>query len=299
MEYLQISKNWMSNRWNSMYFRKSFLLILFITSIPGIISGIGIYIFGLHSTEKELQKVHADEITARAENLDEQFNYLEESLTYWAFEPSFNSQLMNMDFVKEFQETRDLKQKLLVLQGSHPLIKDVGLFIDRNNPVLMSPYLNEIEDKNIQNGFQSLLALDKNVTWQQPEQFANLEQYQNEISITHQIPGIVNDPFGAIIVTIDKMNLASILETLTPYSDGVTLLLNENNKILLSTSNHETDGLLDNIHLSLESATTSRNTFQMDWQDKTYSVSYGQFDRIGSNGRMYQRLRYLLLHHQL
>lgn len=265
-----------------MYFRKSFLLILFITSIPGIISGIGIYIFGLQSTENELRKVHADEITARAENLDEQFNYLEESLTYWAFEPSFNSQLLNMDFIKEFQETRDLKQKLLVLQGSHPLIKDVSLFIDRNKPVLMSPYLNEIDDQNIQNGFQSLLGLDKNVTWQQPEQFTNLEQYQNEISITHQIPGIVNNPFGAIIVTIDKMNLASILETLTPYSDGVTLLLNENNEVLLSTSNHQTDGLLNNINLSLQSDTSNRNTFQMDWQDKTYSVSYGQFDRIGS-----------------
>ncbi len=54
--------DWIENRWGSKYFRKSFLLILFITSIPGIISAIGIYTFGLHSTEDELRKIHVDEI---------------------------------------------------------------------------------------------------------------------------------------------------------------------------------------------------------------------------------------------
>ncbi|MFD2657063.1 AraC family transcriptional regulator [Gracilibacillus thailandensis] len=275
-------RNWIDNRWSSKYFRKSFLMILFITSIPGIVSAIGIYTFGLYSTEEELRKIHVEEINDRAQNIDDQFTYLEESLSYWAFEPIFNSQLTNMDYVSEFQKTRDLKQKLLILQGSHPLIDEVELFVNGRDPILLSPYLSFIKDHNMEDAYQSLLLGSQNVTWDQEEQFIENTKYTNDIVLTHQIPGVVNHPFGAIIVKIDKQKLASLIETLTPYSDGFTMLFNQDNEVLLSTAESNHEDLANVLSNELNKNQNKSSSFQLDWENETFSVSSGQFDRIGS-----------------
>ncbi len=276
-------KKWFSYRWQSNYFRKSFLLILFITSIPGIISGIAIYTFGLSSTEKELRKVHVEEIDDRAQNIDTQFSYLEESLTYWAFDPSFNYQLITTDFVYEFQKTREIMQKLMILEGSQPLIGEVELFVEtKEGPVLFTPYIEYIKDEKEQEGYHSLLKTSKNITWDHTEDFFQHTGYRNNLILTHQIPGVINNPFGAIVVTIDDKSLVRTLETLTPYSNGVTMLINEENELLLSTEGSSDKEFTKELINVFTNNNKMDRSFQMDWKDKTYSVSYGTFDRIGS-----------------
>lgn len=273
---------WIQSRWKSQYFRRSFLLILFITSIPGIISGIAIYSIGLNSTEKELTKVHLEEIDERAQNIDDQLTYLEESLTYWAFEPTFNYQLITTDFVYEFQKTRDLMQKLLILEGSHPFINEVDLYIEtKEGAVVFSPYVNYIHNTNEHKGYETLLSGRKNITWDHDEQFMEHAGYMEEIVLAHQIPGVVKEPFGAIIVSLDKKSLAKNLETLTPYTGGVTVLLNETNDVLLTSGMRKNNPFINEL-INLYMDEESGRTGQLQWDDKTYSVTYGSFDRIGS-----------------
>ncbi|ENH97910.1 HTH-type transcriptional regulator YesS [Gracilibacillus halophilus YIM-C55.5] len=274
--------NWLKTRWQSAFYRKSFLLILLIASIPGVISGIGIYWFGLQSTESELREIHAEEIDERVKNIDEQFNYLEESLSYWAFEPSFQSKIMQLDFIDQFQETREIKKKLLILKGSHPLIHNVELFVNRHDPVLFSPYVTNVEDQQHLRAYQSIIQASKNVTWEQAEVFSKNKKYQNEMTLTHQIPGVSNDPFGAIIVTIDQTTLARQLETLTPYSDGVSILLNDENDVLLSSSDFNNQSFISELQERKQTINGEKESFQIDWNHQTYSVSFGSFDRIGS-----------------
>lgn len=276
-------KNWFLHRWHSKYFRRSFLLILFITSIPGVISGIAIYSFGLSSTEKELRKVHVEEIDERADNINDQFNYLEESLTYWAFEPSFNYQLITTDFLYEFQKTRDIMQKLIILEGSQPLINQVDLFIEaEDGPVLFTPYINHIEKEEAKAAYRSLLEGSKKISWEQTESFYQQTDYPSKLILSHQLPGVSNSPFGAIIVSMDNKSLKSTLETLTPYSNGVTLLMNEKNQLLLSTEKSSDNYFTNELVSKFSQGDITDRSFQMEWQDKTYSVSYGTFDRIGS-----------------
>lgn len=273
---------WIHSRWQSQYFRRSFLLILFITSIPGIVSGVAIYSFGLSSTEKELTKVHLEEIEERAQNIDDQLTYLEESLTYWAFEPTFNYQLITTDFIYEFQKTRDLMQKLLILEGSHPLIKEVDLYIEtKQGAVIFNPYVNYINNTNEQIGYASLLTGKKNLTWDHEELFMEQAGYANEIVLTHQIPGVVKDPFGSIIVSLDKSSLAKNLETLTPYTGGVTVLLNENNDVLLTSGMKKNNPFIKELTELYRDKNIERAS-QLRWDNQTYSVTYGSFNRIGS-----------------
>ncbi|WP_228552256.1 AraC family transcriptional regulator [Gracilibacillus salitolerans] len=276
-------KNWIVSRWQSNYFRKSFLLILFITSIPGIISGIAIYTFGLSSTENELRKVHLEEIEERSQNIDDQFNNLEESLTYWAFEPTFNYHLTSTDFVYDFQITREIMKKLLILQGSQSLIGEVNLFIEaEQGPVLFNPYLNHISEGGVEKAYQTLVEAPNNISWDHDEEFFQHTEYPSNLILTHQIPGVISSPFGAIIVSIDSERLIGTLETLTPYSNGVTLLMDENNELLLSTEESAEHNFTNKLVSMFSNHDMSDRSFQMDWNDKTYSISYGTFDRVGS-----------------
>ncbi|KAB8139317.1 helix-turn-helix domain-containing protein [Gracilibacillus oryzae] len=281
----KISKvvHWFSLRWQSNFFRKSFLLILFITSIPGIISAIAIYTFGLHSTENELRKVHLEEIDERAKHIDEQFSYLEESLTYWAFEPTFNYQLITTDFVYEFQTTEEIMQKLMILEGSQPLINKVDLYVEtENGPVLFTPYIQHIDEQAKQEAYHSLLEQTNNITWNHTNNFYENTEYSSKLVLTHQIPGVTSNPFGAIVVSIDNKSLVRSLETLTPYSNGVTLLMSENNEVLVSTESSGSGSFTEQLISYITSNNPADRSFQLDWNNTTYSVSYGTFDRIGS-----------------
>src|SRR5690625_2009591 len=129
----------------SQYFKRNFIIILLITAIPGIISSIAIYYFGVGKVEDKLRETHENQINEQMKNINDQFYYLEESMSYWAFEPRFNSSILDIDFKKDFLETRDIMRNLLIFQGSHPLIKQVNLFVDSEEPVLFNPYYQMIQ----------------------------------------------------------------------------------------------------------------------------------------------------------
>ncbi len=124
--------------------------------------------------------------------------------------------------------------------------------------------------------------IKKNITWDHTEDFFQHTGYRNNLILTHQIPGVINNPFGAIVVTIDDKSLVRTLETLTPYSNGVTMLINEENELLLSTEGSSDKEFTKELINVFTNNNKMDRSFQMDWKDKTYSVSYGTFDRIGS-----------------
>ncbi|MCK0473589.1 AraC family transcriptional regulator [Halalkalibacter sp. APA_J-10(15)] len=271
--------------WKSQYFRKNFILILFITFIPGLMIGLGIYWFGVNEVEDSLKEMHENQIFERAQNIGDQFDYLEKSLSHWAYDPRFNSSLLNLNYVVEFQETRDIVQTLHVLQGSHPLIDHVELFVDSAVPVLFSPHYNVLEADEYE-FYQSILEQHKNMSWNRlysiPEE-SNIEDPQPLVLI-HSIPGNSNAPFGSIIVTLDRQKVADLIKTLTPYNEGATFLLNDADRVLVSENSTEEASFVSSLRDSvLEKAELDQEgSFVFSDQDETYSVSYGTMRRMDS-----------------
>lgn len=136
-------------RWNGNFHRNSFILILLITSIPGLITGIFIYWFAVGKVEDEIMLSNANQIVQRANNMNEQFRYIEEYATHWAFEPRFGDSLKDIDFVKQFTETNDITKTLLLLQGSHNLISNAVLYLDFDKPILFEPSYNPLDEKRV------------------------------------------------------------------------------------------------------------------------------------------------------
>ncbi len=276
----------MTSSWSSQFFRKSFILILLIAFIPGLISGIGIYFIGVSKVEDELKELHKTQILQGVDNLNSQFDYLEMAVTHWAFTPRFNIQIIDFNYVQQFQETREISQTLFTLQGSHPLIEKIELFIDSpQQPIVFRPKYNVITDEQEYDYYQSFTT-HRNITWPSLPQSANEKDIENlqPLILTHSILANSNDPFGSMIVTLDKEMVSQLLWTLTPYNQGVAFLLSENHEILAAVNSMEDDSLIRYLQgqLSEKRGEDTNGTFTLEFGEETYSVSYGKMNRINS-----------------
>ncbi|MCC3355897.1 helix-turn-helix domain-containing protein [Bacillus sp. REN16] len=276
----KIKNKLMQLQWKGIHHRNSFILILFIASIPGLITGLGIYWFAIGQVEDELMNQHNSQINERAKNIDEQFSFLEYSTSHWAFEPRFGDALRNMDFVKQFTETYDITKSLLLLQGSHSLIKDVELYVEADKPILFNSEYNVLNNKS-KEYYHELLTNDKTMQWVRNPQSNG--KNSSPLAFVHNIPATSKDPFGLLVVKIDQQKGLELLKTLTPYSKGATFILNEDNQILLSANNTKDPSFIAELRRKLEDLQEDKGTFQFNFDNKMYSVSYGHFTRIDSN----------------
>ena len=103
-------------------------MFLFVAGIPGIITGILVYSMAGGKLEKELLKLHNNQIEQRSQNLNKQLSNLEMMLAHWAFDTSFDYSLSDRNFVRDFEKTRDITNTLLVMQGSNTVIRNVSLY---------------------------------------------------------------------------------------------------------------------------------------------------------------------------
>ncbi|MCI3923983.1 AraC family transcriptional regulator [Paenibacillus sp. TRM 82003] len=234
-----------------------------------MLTGGFIYWFAVGSMEDHLSDLHQKQIVQRAHNVDDQLQYLELSLSHWAFDPRFGSNLRELDFVYHFRETWDITKTLVVMQGSHPLIKDVELYIGREQPVLFKTEYYKLADDSVIQSYKDRLSDKRTVYWSTQEE---------PVLLMHKVPGDSPSPFGALLLTLDGEKLANLLRTMTPYNEGSTMVLDGQGETVIR------DGMDDEAAEALRQAVLARETeggtFLYDSNGATYTVSYGTMRRI-------------------
>ncbi|WP_176541104.1 MULTISPECIES: AraC family transcriptional regulator [unclassified Bacillus (in: firmicutes)] len=263
-------------QWRGSFHRNSFILILLIASIPGLITGLCIYFFAVGKVENELRTIHNSQIEQRAKNIDDQFKYLEYSTSHWAFEPRFGESLKNIDFVKQFPETYDITKTLLLVQGSHSLIKKAELYIDREKPILFNSEYQVLNDE-AKVFYQNTLHTGKKLFWEEYPSAGG-----NTLAFVHNLPPTSKEPFGSLIVTIDRNKALELLKTLTPYDNGATFILDGKKQVLLSANSTKDSSFEKALIKEMTQSNRSKGSFEMEYKKIMYSVSYGQFSRADS-----------------
>ncbi|XEC95829.1 AraC family transcriptional regulator [Paenibacillus tarimensis] len=254
------------------FYRRSLFIILLITSIPGLITGFSIHWFAVGQIEQDLKALHQKQIEQRVKTLDDQLTYLELSLAHWAFDPRFNSGLKESDFAFRFKDTRDLIKSLLVMRGSHPLIDDVMLYLNQPSATLFDPEYTPVSDLETERRFNSLLSRPHNIFW---------NSQPSDVSLVHKIPGGAKEHFGVLTVSLKQDKLLDLLQALTPYNEGTTLLLNAEHETILSAGRDDETGTFSQALLEdVSSIGAMSGGFVKQWQGHTYSVSYGTFKRL-------------------
>lgn len=233
--------------------------------------------------ENELLQMHNKQIQLRAANIDEQFSYLETSVMHWAFDPNFSYSLASLSLSRDFEIARNITQTLANMKGANPLAIEAELFLEGSAPVRFHPQYEALTDAAQIDGYRQLLAHDKNVFWSQITSESDSPS-DNPLSLMVKIPETDEKPFGIIAVTIETTRVVKLLQTLAPYDDGGTFLLDENGEQLLSSSGQESASQLEEaIKREVLASKTKSGSFLFDWNQTTYTVSFGTMSRIGTD----------------
>ncbi|MEI7025507.1 helix-turn-helix domain-containing protein [Paenibacillus sp. y28] len=265
------------------HYRNILILILVISSLPGIFIGGLLYWMGGGRLENELHQLHNDQIRQRAVNIDEQLQYLELTLSHWAFDPNFNLDLMSMDFERNFEVARDITKTLLVMQGSHPLAKKVELYLRARNPIHFNPEYEVLDKDSYIQLYDKLMSSNRSVYWTRMS-FDTVNPEKEELTLVHKIPGGTLQPDGAVLVRVNEARLSSLLQTMTPYNVGETFLMQEDGHMIMAVQNSDNpEAFQQAIQRQVLQDGKSQGSFMLDWQGRTHTVSYGTFNRIGAN----------------
>ncbi|WP_438446035.1 helix-turn-helix domain-containing protein [Gorillibacterium sp. sgz5001074] len=265
------------------FYRKSLMMLLLVSGIPGLVIGALVYWFGGERVESELLQLHNRQIEQRASNMDQQLSTLELMLSHWAFDPKFDYTLNGLDFVKDYERARDITKTLLVMQGSNNMVKRVELYLDGEQPLLFDTEYSLADKARAEEVYGKLLATPQVTFWTQWA-FDPARPDAKELTLVHHIPGGSQPPFGELIIRLDPEKVAGMLRTMMPYDGGEALLLRDNGELFASAGSG--DGLdetfLTALREKIGSRKTAKDSFFFDWNGATYTVSYGQFTRIAS-----------------
>lgn len=251
---------------------KSLVWFLLTASIPGFITGAFIYGFAVLHMERDLSRLHQNQMEERIRNIDDQLAYLEMDLSHWAFTPRFGFELLDLDFVYHFQETWDISTSLVIMEGSHPLIRDAALYVDRSEPVVFKPGYFRVENAKEREAYRNLLNDPRQVYW------TGGEAAGSPLRLVHKIPGDSTRPFGLLAVALEDDKIVNLLKTMTPYNEGTTFLLGEDGGLIVADKPGE--AIVAQLQSEVLAKGKPEGTFLWESGEQTYSVSYGPLRRI-------------------
>jgi len=262
------------------YFRRSLILIFIVSGIPGLIIGALVYGVAVGRVESELLQNHYRQIDHRSRNIDEQLNNVELLLSHWAFDNKFNYSLDGFDFVANFQTTQDITRTLVAMQGSNAIVKQAELYVGGDNPVLFRPEYSRVEESGMNKRYEALVK-GRNVTYWTELDGGPENPGSKDLALIHHIPGGSLEPFGVLVFRFDSAKVAGMLQTLTPYNEGETILWQNEGEFYVSANGSASNSpFIEALKERARASEAEEDLFFMDWDGVTYTVSYGSMSRI-------------------
>jgi AraC-like DNA-binding protein len=261
-------------------YRKNLIVFLLLTSLPGIILGITLYLVSKTQMENEMQNVHEQHVNNTMETIVDQFSYLELLLAHWAFDSNFYESYDQIDVVFDYQEIHKIYRTLLIMEGSNPLIDQIELYVNNPSEMIFTKNGYVFLDGTKQQHYTELLANDKPLFWNQS--FPNVDQSTLDDSGTfgliHLIPGGAADPLGSLVVYLNKSKLADLVKS--PYDDGTVFLFRNQKHWVFDNDRQVQPTAMQRSLYDEISKETKSNSFQFQWDNQTYSVTYKSFSRL-------------------
>lgn len=267
------------------FYKKSLITIFIVSGIPGLVMGGLVYWMAGGRVESELLKLHYGQIEQRSKNIDDQLGNLELLLSHWAFDNKFDYSLNGFDFVRNFERTQDITRTLVAMQGSNAMVKRAELYVGGNSSVLFTPeYMKlEAQNVNISKRYEPLIHGNNTTYWTQWA-FDTAHPEQKDLTLVHHIPGGSLNPFGVLVFRFDSQKIANMLNTLTPYDEGETFLIQDKGELFVSANgNSVTSPFVQALRDKMASQAGKKGSFFMDWKGSTYTVSYGSLARIADD----------------
>ncbi|MHA6531401.1 helix-turn-helix domain-containing protein [Paenibacillus sp. BAC0078] len=263
------------------YYRKNLIIVLIVSSIPGLIIGALVYFMAGGNLEKELLDMHNRQIEQRAGNINDQLSNLELMLAHWAFDPKFDYSLNGLDFTLNHERAWDITKTLVVMQGSNPMSKWVELYLSGDQPVLFGPEYGTVAPGEASAVYDKLLETERSTYWTEWA-FDPAQPNQKELTLVHHIPGGSLKPFGALLLRMDTEKVSAMLRTMTPYNSGEVFMLQKTGGLFISGDGSDAaTPFVAALRTAIDARGNGDSTsFLYDWEGATFAVTYGDFPRI-------------------
>lgn len=263
------------------FYHRSLIIVLLITSIPILLISIFSYLISTSQIESEVNKRYEYQVKQLFDRLGKDLLQLEIMASRWTFQPAFNEAVRHVDLAYYFETTRDISQSLLVMNGNHPLVGRVALYMKDRRALIAS---NEgIMPVSVQEAikYESLLADPRRLLWSYetgngPDRFANAYLF-------HRLPAASENPYGAFIIQLNTDGLKQRIDELLIDGQGAVILLNEHDSRLTIGSDRrkKDDSLEKELQAQLADWDGSPGSFILRWQEENYAVTIGTIPKIG------------------
>lgn len=267
------------------FYRRSLILVLCITSLPTAIIGYTSYITGRAHIEKEIMRNHDTLLKKTIDRMNDNLAQLELAATQWSLDSRMDTRLANMNLIEEYNTTQNLYRFLGVMKGAYPLIEQAQLYLDRKNPVIISDSEGIVPIRSDQERdiFHTLMEQKRGVFWWESLPKVNGKPGNTSIALIEKLPS-VGEPYGALILYLDREKLVQMVEEMATDPNGASFLMSKDGHILISQQSG------DDAHAQLEAAvresvmsrTEEIGSYILERKGQSYSVAYGQFLRSGT-----------------
>lgn len=285
LRWRQVWYWWTQRSGRGNFYRKSLILVLCITSLPTAIIGYTSYITGRAHIEKEIMRNHDALLKKTMDRMNDNLAQLELAATQWSLDSRMDERLRNMNLSDEYNTTQNLYRFLGVMKGAYPLIDQAQLYLDRQEPVIISDIEGIVPIKNEQERatFHTLMNQKRGVFWWDSLPKVNAKTDSNSVALVQKLPN-VGEPYGALILYLNKEKLVQMVEEMTTDNNGASFLMAKDGHIIVSqkTVNEEHAQLEAAIHESVMGRTAESDSYILDRKGQSYSIAYGQFTRTGT-----------------
>lgn len=270
---------------NSIIYRRSFIVALLITCMPAALIGFIIYIFGSSQIAKEVQHNHRNQLMQAAERIDNTFGNLEIIFSKWAFNPIFGEQLRDTDLQKQYDVTHNLYTTMAVIKESDSLVGQAVLYLEGPSVVLSDDMgIEPIGETISQQKYEQLLRQSRAVFWTDLLAGVSGLEGTSPYSLVIRLPGGGTRPFGALILYLDSARVGELIDGNLADDGRASILMDEDGGPVSARRDEtaEQSALEQELRSVVAKKSGDRETFLMEWNKKTYSVSYDRFRRLGS-----------------
>ncbi|MCJ7841306.1 AraC family transcriptional regulator [Lederbergia sp. NSJ-179] len=265
------------------HYRKNLIAFLLITSLPGILLGVVLFLVSKSQMEKELQTVHQNHLYKTIGSIKEQFSYVEFLLANWAADVSFSEDYEHIDVTYDYEKVRQIYKTLLYIENSNPFIGHVELFINKPHPIIFSKGgFRFIDDGDQRNSYQKFLNNDKSLFWSSTLTSVEpgYEDRYASLGLIHNLSNMSLSSYGSVLVYLNKEKLAELLKS--PYEDGSVFLIgNQNQWFFANQRQKKPTKLQKEIFNEIKRRTQNIEPFVFKWDKMEYTVTYDSFSRLG------------------
>jgi AraC-like DNA-binding protein len=279
------------SKWNTknrgLLFWSNLRIVLLITCIPVALICVVMYYLGSDRIKTEVNSAHRYQLNQSIQQLDDYLSNLENLVLRIAFDKSMDESLNHMDFIQDFQKTKELLDSFALMTQSNALIKSVELYLPGPNKILGDEFgYQSVRTEQDQNLLHSLLNSQRLIYWDYALQRINRPNLFNKAIVIRLPGGQLYDSFGVFIIYIDQVKLDSLVRNMTS-GEGISFLINKEGDYLATPRNIEirseieAQKLKDALRSHIMKENFKENHFEYDWNHDSYTVSYGEISKFG------------------